>query len=431
MVRPPILKSVYKLDISLKSDNLHLKTKVAVVVPEMLPVPPVKGGAIEHWVHQVVNKLDPQRFDITVISRPSGLDASESASPEQVRYVGIPWTRLEKACYWLKERVSWRNPLRYLAKIQNVMAYGLRITAQVKEAAIVIVHNEPNLLLLMRKQAHQLWILHMHNNHLNHSAFKWFYQRMLRQVDLVICVSAYIQNMAQQSYPQHAHKFVVLFNATDTELFQPYGQAAKTAVADLLQLPTATPLVLYVGRLTQEKGVDVLIQAFKQTLTKYPSVRLVIAGSSFFEGAAITSYQKYLADIARPIANHIVFTGFIPHAQLKHLYAAADIVALPSVWQDPCPLVVLETMASGTCIVASRVGGVPEVVEHEVNGLLVTPNQVEALAQALSSLLAEPQRATQMAQAARQKVVNGYAWEHLVHKLEHLLLNLPQPKTSI
>lgn len=389
----------------------------------MLPVPPVKGGAIEHWVHQVVNKLNPQQFEITVISRPSGLHSSEP-----VRYVGIPWTNTEKAFYWLKERVSWRNPLRYLAKIQNVVAYGLRVTAQVKDAAIVVVHNEPNLLLLMRKQARQQWILHMHNNHLNHAIFKSLYQRMLHQVDLVICVSAYIQRMAQQTYPQHAHKFVVLFNATDTELFQPYGQTAQAAVSELLQLPEATPLVLYVGRLTQEKGVDVLIQAFKQTLLTHPNVRLVIAGSSFFEGAAITAYQKRLADIARPIANHIVFTGYIPHAQLKHLYAAANIVVLPSVWQDPCPLVVLETMASGTCIIASRVGGVPEVVEHGVNGVLVMPNQVDELAQALSTLLAEPQRASQMAQAARQKMLRGYAWEHLVHKLEHLLLTLSQPK---
>lgn len=391
----------------------------------MLPVPPVRGGAIEHWVHQVVNKLNPQQFEITVISRPSGL-----APTERVKYVGIPWTKTEQAFYWLKERVSWRNPLRYLAKIQNVMAYGARITAQVKDAAIVIVHNEPNLLLLMRKQAQQQWILHMHNNHLNHAAFKWLYQRMLHQVDLVICVSAYIQKMAQQAYPQHAYKFVVLFNATDTEMFQPYGQAAQAAVSELLQLPEATPLVLYVGRLTQEKGVDVLIQAFKQILHTHPNVRLVVAGSSFFEGAAVTSYQKRLAEIARPIAHHIVFTGYIPHTQLKHLYAAANIVALPSVWQDPCPLVVLETMASGTCIIASRVGGVPEVIDHGVNGVLVMPNQVDELAQALSTLLAEPQRASQMAQAARQKVLHGYAWEHLVQKLEQLLLNLqPNIKT--
>jgi len=124
-------------------------TTIAIVVPEMLPVPPVKGGAVEHWVNEVTNRLDLERFAITIISRPSGVNGNPN-----IRYVGIPWTRLEQACYWLKERVSWRNPLRYLAKLQNVLSYALRVSKQVQAADILIVHNEPNLLLLMRKPKH-------------------------------------------------------------------------------------------------------------------------------------------------------------------------------------------------------------------------------------------------------------------------------------
>jgi spore coat protein SA len=409
----------------LKPDSQATKTKLAIVVPEMLPVPPVKGGAVEHWVHEVANRLDTERFDITVISRPSGENILG-----RIRYVGIPWTRLEKAFYWLKERVSWRNPLRYLAKIQNVMSYGLRLNPQIQAADILIVHNEPNLLLLMRKPKHQQWILHMHNNHLNHALFKWCYQCALQKVDMVICVSAYIQQAAIKTFPQHADKFKVLFNATDTEVFKPYGEIATLTVNTLLQFTQATPYVLYVGRLTQEKGVDVLIQAFQQTLALHPNAKLVITGSSFFEGAVKTTYQQSLQQLAKPIAEHIVFTGFIPHHQLKYLYAAAHVVVVPSVWQDPCPLVVLETMASGTCIVASKVGGVPEVIDHNVNGVLVNPNQVDELATALHDLLQHPDKAQQMAIAARQKMLDGYGWEHLVSKLEHRLMTLARLTSS-
>jgi spore coat protein SA len=183
--------------------------------------------------------------------------------------------------------------------------------------------------------------------------------------------------------------------------------------------------------------VDVLIQAFQKTLVSHPNAKLVIAGSSFFEGAAKTAYQQSLQQLAKPIANHIIFTGFIPHHQLKYLYASAHVVVLPSVWQDPCPLVVLETMASGTCIIASKVGGVPEVVDHEVNGVLVTPNQIDELAKALNDVLQHPEKAQQMAAAARQKMLDGYAWQHLVSRLEHRLnalastpLSTPQLATS-
>lgn len=389
----------------------------------MLPVPPVKGGAVEHWVNEVANRLNLERFAITIISRPSGVLGNP-----KIRYVGIVWTRLEKACYWLKQRVSWRNPLRYLAKLQNVLSYGLRVSKQVQTADILIVHNEPNLLLLMRKPKHQRWVLHMHNDHLNHALFKWCYRRVLQKVDLVICVSAYIQQVASQTFPEYADKFTVLFNATDVEVFKPYGDEAKAHVQASLNLAIATPFILFVGRLTQDKGVDVLIQAFRHVLTEHPDTKLVIAGSSFFEGAAKTPYQQYLQQLAKPIANHIVFTGFIPHQQLKYLYATAHAVVVPSVWQDPCPLVVLETMASGTCIVASNVGGVPEVVEHGVTGILVNPDQVNELAIAMIDVLQHPDKAQAMANAARQKIVNGYAWQHLVSKLEQELLNLSQVK---
>ena len=401
------------------------RTTIAIVVPEMLPVPPVKGGAVEHWVNEVTNRLNLENFAITIISRPSGV----SGNPK-IHYVGIPWTRLEKACYWLKERVSWRNPLRYLAKLQNVLSYGLRVSRQVQTADVLIVHNEPNLLLLMRKPKHQQWILHVHNDHLNHVLFKWCYRRVLQKVDAVICVSVYIQQAAISTFPEYANKFNVLFNATDVEIFRPYGELAEANVQALLNLPKATPFILYVGRLTQDKGVDVLIQAFHHVLQVHPQAKLVITGSSFFDGAAKTDYQQSLQQLAAPIANHIVFTGFIPHQQLKYLYAAAHAVVLPSVWQDPCPLVVLESMASGTCIIASKVGGVPEVVEHGVTGVLVNPKKVDELAVAIIDLLQHPHKAQQMAMAARQKVENGYAWEHLVNQLEQRLLNISKPSLS-
>jgi spore coat protein SA len=398
------------------------QTKLAIIVPEMLPVPPVRGGAVEHWVYEVVNRLNPQLFAITVLSRPS-----DTASTNHVRYIGIPWTPLEKACHWIKERMSWRNPIRYLAKIQNVLSYGLRLRDHLTDADVVVIHNEPNLLMLLPKQAHQRWVLHMHNDHLTHPMFKWCYARVLQKVDQVICVSSYIQQSAARAFPEHSDKFTVLFNATDTDVFQPYGEQAAIATSTLLNLPVNMPFVLYVGRLTQEKGVDVLIQAFQQTLLTHPTAKLVITGSSFFEGAATTRYQQKLIELAKPIAHHIIFTGFIPHAQLKYLYAGAHIVVLPSVWHDPCPLVVLETMASGTCIVASKVGGVPEVIDHEVNGVLVSPNQVDALTTALNDLLQYPDKAQQIGTAARQKMLDSYTWQHLVAQLEHMLLQTAYP----
>ncbi|MES1989279.1 MAG: glycosyltransferase family 4 protein, partial [Pseudomonadota bacterium] len=166
------------------------------------------------------------------------------------------------------------------------------------------------------------------------------------------------------------------------------------------------------------KGVHVLIQAFELIHQRLPNTKLIIVGSSFFEGAAKTSYEQKLVNLAKPVNQHIIFTGYIPHEKLKYLYSAVDIVVLPSIWQDPCPLVVLEAMASGTCLVSSAVGGVPEVVENEINGILVKGADVDALVDAVCGVLLNDEHKIQMEYLARQKILAGYAWERLVGELE-------------
>jgi spore coat protein SA len=395
------------------STNTLTKKSLAIIVPELLPVPPVKGGAIEHWVHEASKQLDQTKFNISIISRPAN-----SQGVDGVQYLGIPWTSTENFFYKLKERLSWHNPLRYIAKIQNVVSYGLRMAKIVSYFDLVVIHNEPNLLLFFKKSPQQKIVLHMHNEHLSLRLFRPFYRRALKKVDSVICVSEYIRHSAVQHFPEYTDKFTVIFNATDTEVFMPYGEEALLQLKDIVVIEPDKSYLLYVGRLTEIKGVHVLIQAFVEIHQVLPNTKLVIVGSSFFEGAAKTSYEQSLVELSKPVSQHIIFTGYIPHDKLKYLYSAADVVVLPSVWQDPCPLVVLEAMASGTCLVSSSVGGVPEVVENGINGVLVKATDVNALTHAAIEVLSNPYIKAQMELNARQKIIAGYTWQRLLGDLE-------------
>lgn len=395
-----------------KLDNLNRKT-LAIIVPELLPVPPVKGGAVEHWVHEASKRLNQTKFDIGIVSRPANAEGFEG-----VNYLAIPWTKTELFFHRLKERLTWRNPLRYLAKMQNVASYGLRMAKLVREFDLVVIHNEPNLLLFLKDNPQQKVILHMHNEHLTMRMFRPFYRHALKKVDSVICVSDYIRCSAIQHFPEYADKFIVVFNATDPDVFKPYGEEAVKQLTEIVALQADKKYLLYVGRLTEIKGVHVLIQAFEQVHQHLPNTKLIIVGSSFFEGAAKTDYEQTLIELAKPISQHIIFTGYIPHEKLKYLYSAVDMVVLPSIWQDPCPLVVLEAMASGSCLVSSAVGGIPEVVENGINGLLVKEADVDALAQTVSGVLQNANNKHQMELAARNKILAGYTWERLVAELE-------------
>lgn len=383
---------------------------IAIVVPELLPVPPVKGGAVEHWVDEASVRLRERR-SVTMVSRPAG-----SAGRPGIGYIGIPWTATELFFSRIKDKVTWRNPLRYLAKIQNVYSYGRRVARAVAPFDEVYLHNEPNILLFLKRRAGQKIVLHMHNDHLSMKLFRPFYRRALAKADVVLCVSDYIRRQAVLSFPEHAARFKVLFNSTDPAVFQPYPQAAAQ-LEGLVRLDPQQRHLLYVGRLTALKGVHVLIAAFEQVLRRHPQARLIITGSSFFGGAARTGYERELEELAKPIGHAIVFTGYLPHDKLRYLYAAVDVIVLPSVWQDPCPLVVLEAMASGTLLVSAAVGGIPEVVEHRVNGLLVAPGDAAALADTLCGALDAPEASAAMAVAARAKIQRGYTWERLVDEL--------------
>ncbi len=379
----------------------------------MLPVPPVKGGAVEHWVHEVSQRLDQAQFDITIVSRPA-----DAIGVKNVRYLTIAWTKTEQFFYKIKEKVTWRNPLRYIAKIQNVVSYGLRMAKLVREFDMVVIHNEPNFLFFMKKMPQQTLILHMHNAHLGIALFRPFYRRALKKVDKVICVSDYIRRHALQYFPEYADKFTVVFNATDPEIFKPYGDEAVSQLRGLIDIQPDKTYLLYVGRLTEIKGVHVLIKAFITIHAQLPHTRLIIAGSSFFGGATKTDYEQSLVELAKPVSTAIIFTGFMPHDKLRYVYSAADIVVLPSVWQDPCPLVVLEAMASGTCLVSTAVGGVPEIIKNGVNGLLVNANDPEKTAKVAVDILANSLLKTQMEHAARQQIMAGYTWERLTQETE-------------
>lgn len=393
-----------------------MKTKLTLVVPELLPVPPVNGGAVEQWVQTFANQLDTSRYDITIISRPSG-----GSEDKGIQYKGIPWTRSERVFHKLKNKCSWRNPIRYIAKIQNVVAYGNRITPLLTDSDVVVIHNEPNLLLFLKKRIGQRVILHMHNDHLVHTPFVALYRHLLKQVDAVVCVSAYIRQQAIKVYPEFESKFTVMYNVVDVDEFKPYPFEQCQQMARLIGYDKKNRYFMYVGRLTQVKGVDVLVNAFTQLVKMYPEAKLLIVGSSFFAKAQVTSYQKELVSLAAPIKDNIIFTGFIHQNLLKYLYCLVDAVVVPSVWQDPCPLVVLEGMAAQTCVVAASVGGIPELVKHQKNGLLVQANDVHSLLQTMETVMTETHLCDQLKRQARETICADYTWPRLIRQFETLL----------
>ena len=133
--------------------------------------------------------------------------------------------------------------------------------------------------------------------------------------------------------------------------------------------------------------------------------------------------QAYLNDLVAEAAgdDRIVFHGAIPHAETIALYRRASVMVLPSVWNEPSPLPTYEAAACGLPIVSTRSGGIPEIVEHERTGILVTRGDAEALAQAIGQVIDDPALARAMGEAGRQRMLERFTWEASSQRLADLL----------
>lgn len=203
---------------------------------------------------------------------------------------------------------------------------------------------------------------------------------------------------------------------TRHELRRDYGLAAVTVIPngiDVGRPPEAKttaadtpPTILYVGRLRTRKAVAVLVEAMHRLVMDGCEARLLIAGSGEQELALRTQCRNLGLD------RSVRFAGAVRRSELSDHYCEASIFCLPSTYEG-FPLAILEAMAVGLPIVSTTVAGIPEAVDHRKTGLLVEPENAEALADALRSLLEDPEQRRAMGDAGRRKVESEFSIERI------------------
>ncbi|HET7293598.1 MAG TPA: glycosyltransferase family 4 protein [Vicinamibacteria bacterium] len=190
-------------------------------------------------------------------------------------------------------------------------------------------------------------------------------------------------------------------HGVDSERFRPSAAGERVALREGLRLPAAARLVTYTGRLLRGKGLEVLVDAFADIAPRRPDARLVLVGSG--RGQALDAEEELRERAAsRALGDRVVFPGRVEN--VPEWLGASDVFAFPSFF-EAMPLAVLEAAACGLPCVATRVGGVPDVIEDGVSGWLVTPGDRAGLANALLEALVRPELAATRGAAARAAVL--------------------------
>jgi starch synthase len=220
----------------------------------------------------------------------------------------------------------------------------------------------------------------------------------------VVAVSDGMRADILSAYPEiQAERVRVIRNGIDTDEYRP---DPDTDVLERYGVDLARPYVIFVGRITRQKGVPVLLRAASGLIPEAQLVLLAGAADTPEQLAEVTE----LVDGLRATRSGVIWIPeMLSKPEVIQLLTHATVFAIPSVY-EPLGIVNLEAMACGTAVVGSRTGGIPEVVADGETGLLVPPDEPRPLADALNTLLRDPGRARAMGQAGRKRAVAEFGW---------------------
>jgi glycosyltransferase involved in cell wall biosynthesis len=213
-------------------------------------------------------------------------------------------------------------------------------------------------------------------------------------------------------------KIVVIRNGVDLNRFKQPPEPDR--IRHELGLPAGTPLVAVVSRLTRLKGLEHFLGAAAVLRPRFPAARFLIAGETAPSDRAYLDELTGLAD-RLGISDRVIFTGL--RSDVPSLLASATVSVMPSL-NEALSNVLLESMAAGAPVVATRVGGTPEALIDGKTGLLVPPADSAALVASIARLLENPGLAARLGQAARQVIADRFSVERMVRATEQLYLDL-------
>jgi glycosyltransferase involved in cell wall biosynthesis len=352
------------------------------------------------------------------------------------RYLDYPLKPLR-----LLDRVGVLNPRRpHVASPLYFLGYILQVARDIsrRQCNVIHLHNFSQYVPIVRFfNPRARIVLHMHCDWLTMLDEKLVCPRIAK-ADMVIGVSDFVTDRLKARFPDLADRFHTLYNGVDAHEFRP-------ADSEVIRSEPQAPRIICVGRVSPEKGIHTLINAFELVLRKFPSAKLDIIGPGrtgsrefldpsrqeplldemdpFFRDRE--SYVPYLQSRLSPAAREAVrFVGCVPHEKLLSYYQASDVFVIPSVIHEPFGIPLAEAMACGLPAVATSGGGFPEICDNHETGEMVRRGDANALAEAILRLLANPDLRRAQGIAGRKRFLEHFSWDVVMPRLEEYYAQL-------
>ena len=343
----------------------------------------------------IAGNEEKKLLDMTVVSYYDEEAVRLSRKYPSIKFIWIktPWMlrAVDKMIYGFLSKFKGIHATSFLS-LMALTHYTMKSSMLLRKEHFNIAlleHNFPMIWMMKWSGYKGKYYHHLHNIPRTNAKCKWGINRC----NGFICIS---QFMAKEIMSEHnpigpvpAEKIHLLYNTIDTNLFKPIPDLDTASLREKMGLASNSKVLIFAGRLTWEKGIDKLLQALDYIKTA--DVEVLIVGSLSFKVENTDSYLSELQSMAKKHLDIVHFTGYIEHDELPKLYNLADIAVLPSMWEEPAGLTMLEAMACSTPVITTRSGGIPEYVGDSAIVLERNSQLPLNIAKAIDSLLSNKQ----------------------------------------
>ncbi|EAW8180920.1 lipopolysaccharide N-acetylglucosaminyltransferase [Salmonella enterica] len=374
--------------------------KLVLTVTPIFSIPPRGAAAVETWMYQVAQRASiPNR--IVCIKNEGYSDFLKVNDHCSVHRIGF--SRLYKRLFQKWTRL---DPLPYSQRILNI-AKDFNVT----DDSVIVVHNSMKLYRQIRQRApHVKMAMHMHNA---------FEPEGLEQNVKMIVPSMFLKRHYQAYLPDA--DIVIVPNGIDLDAYQ---KNATPLQKSALNISSEKKTIFFAGRISPDKGVAMLLQAFEKLIETRDDIELVIVGDYTNKNKGDKgAYQQEVRKLAEKLNPHCHLLGSVTPEQIYNYYSLADLVVIPSQFQEPFCMVAIEAMGAGKPVLVSTRGGMTEFVKEGDTGFhLQEPMTSESIARDINKALASPDL-NDIALRGQRCVEEKFPWEKVTQRFEEVINN--------